>query len=600
MTQEVFGGLSRPPSGRWRRFVSMAVTVVLLWLRWRWLRIMRRVRRSDLPEHTARFHLGAARAVVRRAVRQQGLIIKSVQFLGSRADILREEYVETMSLVHDSVPPRPWEEMQPFIERELGGSVDELYAEFDREPVAAASLAQVYRARLHDGTDVAVKVQYPGIDRIVGWDIETIRWLASIWARIETVIDFRPLAQELERNAPDEIDFEHEGRAAEEIAALLASRDDVVVPRIYWERSSRRVLTMDYLDGIKITNVEELRALGIDTAAIAESLIDIYNVTILRHGMFHADPHPGNLFVLPPRDGEPARIGLVDFGLTKRLPDEFRQQVVVLTSAIIAQHRAEISTAMEDMGFRTRVRDDETYYELGEAFLGDVLRSGRAYADQQLFADVNLRLGRVLRANPLVEVPGRRGADRARDGPALRHRALARLRDGPHGRHPPLPRGGVRRPNRRRRSSLGPPRHSQRQVHLRTPCPAAHATRPRAPKGRVARGGGARGGVDAGRRAHRDGGDGRGDHAARRHVARHAGLAGDDDPLGARAPEAHAQVSALHDRARRPHRAACPDPATGVARGTPRPRRAATVVAAAARREPQRPRGRHRARGLQW
>ena len=118
---------------------------------------------------------------------------------------------------------------------------------------------------------MAVKVQYPGIDRIVGWDIETIRWLASIWARIETVIDFRPLAQELERNAPDEIDFEHEGRAAEEIAALLASRDDVVVPSIYWERSSRRVLTMDYLDGIKITNVEELRALGIDTAAIAAS-----------------------------------------------------------------------------------------------------------------------------------------------------------------------------------------------------------------------------------------------------------------------------------------------------------------------------------------
>ena len=110
--------------------------------------------------------------------------------------------------------------------------------------------------------------------------------------------------------------------------------------------------------------------------------------------------------MLPPHDDEPARIGLVDFGLTKRLPDEFRQQVVVLTSAIIAQHRAEISTAMEDMGFRTRVRDDETYYELGEAFLGDVLRSGRAYADQQLFADVNLRLGRVLRANPLVEVPG--------------------------------------------------------------------------------------------------------------------------------------------------------------------------------------------------
>ena len=400
------GAHPRAPSGRWRRFAAMAATVVLLWLRWRWLRLLRRLRRSELPERTERFHLSAARAIVRRAIRQQGLIIKSVQFLGSRADILREEYVETLSLVHDAVPPRPWEEMRPLIERELGGSVDDLYAEFDREAVAAASLAQVYRARLHDGTDVAVKVQYPGIDRIVGWDIETIRWLAAIWARLETAIDFRPIAAEMERNAPDEIDFEHEGRAAEEIAALLESRDDVVVPRIHWQRSSRRVLTMDYLDGIKITNVEALREAGVDTASVADALIDIYNVMILRRGMFHADPHPGNLFVLPPRDGEPARIGLVDFGLTKRLPDEFRQQVVVLTSAIIAQHRAEVSSVMEDMGFRTRVRDDETYYELGEAFLGNVVRSGQPYADQQMFAEVNVRLGRVLRANPLVEVPG--------------------------------------------------------------------------------------------------------------------------------------------------------------------------------------------------
>ena len=296
--------------------------------------------------------------------------------------------------------------MRPVIEAELGGDIDELFAEFDTEAVAAASLAQVYRARLHDGTDVAVKVQYPGIGRIVGWDLETIRWLAAIWARIETAIDFRPLTAEMERNAPDEIDFEHEGRAAEEIAAILGDRDDVVVPAIYWERSSRRVLTMDYLDGIKITNVDELREAGVDTAEIADRLIDVYNVMILRHGMFHADPHPGNLFVLPPADGAPARIGLVDFGLTKRLPDAFREQVVVLTSAIIAQHRADITNAMEEMGFRTRERDDDTYYEIGDAFLGAVLRSGRPYSDQQMFAEVNMRLGRVLRANPLVDVPG--------------------------------------------------------------------------------------------------------------------------------------------------------------------------------------------------
>jgi len=397
----------RPPRGRWRRFLPLAGTVFVLWVRWRWLRLRRRIARSELPEATHRFHLSAARAMVRRAVRQQGLIMKTCQFLGSRADILMEEYVETLSLLHDAVPPRPWSQMRRVIERELGGRVEELFAAFDTTPVAAASLAQVYRARLHDGTGVAVKVQYPGIEQIVRSDLRAIRLLANIWSRLETAIDFRAVAAEMERNAPEEVDFVHEGHAAEEIAALLGARADVVVPRIYWERSARRVLTMDYLDGIKITDVDALQRAGIDGAQVAQTLIDLYNVMVLRHGMFHADPHPGNLLVLPPlHAGGPARIGLVDFGLTKRLPEAFRQQVVVLTSAIIAQHRAEIAATMEGMGFRTRDRDEETYHALGEAFLGDVLRSGRAYADQALFAEVNVRLGRVLRANPLVQVPG--------------------------------------------------------------------------------------------------------------------------------------------------------------------------------------------------
>lgn len=384
----------------------MATTVVWIWLRWRWLRLRRQLLRSELSEETVRFHRSAAIAIVRRAVKQQGLIIKAAQFLGSRADIMREEYVEILSLLHDAVPPRPWTEIRPLIERELGGPVEKIFAEFDTDPVAAASLAQVYRARLHDGSDVAVKVQYPGIEHIVRWDLETIHWLAEIWSRIEKVLDFRPVVAEMERNAPEEIDFIHEGKAAEEISILLQDRHDVVVPQIYWAQSSNRILTMDYLDGIKITDLPALQAANINTTQVADSLIDIYNVMILRYGIFHADPHPGNLFVLPSLDKSGPRIGLVDFGLTKRLKDEFRGQVVVLTSAIIAQHRTEVSQAMEDMGFRTRVHDEETYYEIGEAFLGEVLRSGQSYADQELFAEVNVRLNRVLRTNPLVEVPG--------------------------------------------------------------------------------------------------------------------------------------------------------------------------------------------------
>jgi predicted unusual protein kinase regulating ubiquinone biosynthesis (AarF/ABC1/UbiB family) len=396
----------RPPHGRLRRLVPLTATVVRLWLQWRWLRIKRRIFGVEAMEGaTHRFHQRAAEAVVRRAIKQQGLVIKTCQFLGSRADILMDEYVRTLSLVHDQVPPRPWAEMRPVIEEELAGSVDDLYAEFNPRPIAAASLAQVYRARLHDGTSVAVKVQYPGIEQIVHWDLWTIDLLTRIWAKLETIIDFRPVAQEMKRNAPDEVNFIHEGRAAETLAGLLDDRDDVIVPGIHWHLTTRRVLTMDYIDGIKVNNVPALEAAGVDTPQVAATLIDLFNTMILERGMFHADPHPGNVFVVPDPQGGPARIGLVDFGLTKRLTEEFRQQLIVLTSAIIQQQPELVTDSMTEMGFRTRRDDQETYTALGEAFLGDVLRSGKPYADQAMMADINARLGRVLRSNPLIDVP---------------------------------------------------------------------------------------------------------------------------------------------------------------------------------------------------
>lgn len=399
---------ARPPYGRLRRLVPLAATVAGIWLRWRWLRLQRRLRGVEaMTEATHRFHQRAAEAVVRRAIKQQGLIVKTCQFLGSRADVLMDEYVATLSLVHDQVPPRPWSEIEPVLEQELGGSVDAVYAEFDRRPIAAASLAQVYRARLHDGAAVAVKVQYPGIDRIVEWDLQAITLLANIWARIEDVIDFRPIVAEMRRTAPEEIDFVHEATAAEGLREMLSDRDDVIVPRMYGALSTGKVITMDFIEGIKITDVAALRAAGVDTAAVADTLIHLFNEMILRRGMFHADPHPGNVFVVPAETaGDPARIALVDFGLTKRIPEEFRQQMIVLTSAIVAQQPEAISSTMGEMGFRTREENVETYTALGEAFLGDVLRSGKAYADQAMVAEVNQRLGRVLRANPLVDVPG--------------------------------------------------------------------------------------------------------------------------------------------------------------------------------------------------
>ncbi|MBG93547.1 MAG: hypothetical protein CL792_06160 [Chloroflexi bacterium] len=396
------------PMTKLGRMFPLALTVIWIWIGWRWLRLKRNFFGDKrMEKSTHEFHKRSALSVVRQAIRQQGLIIKTCQFLGSRADVLMDEYITVLSLVHDQVPPRSWEEMHPIIESELGGKIEDLFLEFDKNAIAAASLAQVYKAKIHDGTTVAVKVQYPNIESVVKHDLQNLRILVNIWAKFETVIDFRPIIDEMERNAPEEVDFVHEGKAAEALSDLLNDRNDVVIPKIHWDLSTRRVLTMDYLDGIKISNVEAQRNAGVATPLVAETLIDLFNTMILRKSMFHADPHPGNLFVIPnPKNDGTAKIGLVDFGLTKKIPEEFREQLIVLTSAIMSEQAEAITGTMEEMGFRTRDRTQETYTALGEAFLGDVLRSGKPYADQEMIAEINQQLGRVLRANPLIDVPG--------------------------------------------------------------------------------------------------------------------------------------------------------------------------------------------------
>ncbi|MFL2635240.1 MAG: ABC1 kinase family protein [Dehalococcoidia bacterium] len=392
---------------RFLRWAPVAFVAIRIWVNWRMLRLKRRLFPKN-EQLTKKFHSKTAQQLVKLAVSQQGLILKAAQFFGSRADIMREEYVFALSLLQDKVPPRSWHTMKPLIEKELNGEIETIFKEFDTIPVASASLAQVYKAKTLDDELIAVKVQYPGIDKIVYWDIEIIDFLAKLWSKVETIVDFRPIVADLKENAPDEIDYFHEGQAAEKIKELLNKEGIkyVEIPSIYWQLSTKKVLTMSYLQGIKITNINELNELGIDSEIIADQLIDLYNIMILKLGAFHADPHPGNLFVIPPNNNEEVKIGLVDFGLSKFLKNEFRQQIIVLTSAIVNEQPELISSTMETMGFETKNKDPETYEALGDAFLGEVIKSGQAYADQKMLADINVRLSRVLSSNPLIKVPG--------------------------------------------------------------------------------------------------------------------------------------------------------------------------------------------------
>jgi predicted unusual protein kinase regulating ubiquinone biosynthesis (AarF/ABC1/UbiB family) len=389
------------PPGRAERFLVVARMVAQVYAGYKAIQLLGRGAGWERVDGMlTRHHRRSAELAYRTAIRLEGLLIKACQFLGTRADILPDEYVSVLSQLQDRVPPRPFEEIAAVVEQQLRRRLPDVFVRFDPRPLAAASLAQVHRAVLRDGREVAVKVQYPEIPELVAIDLANVTFFVKLLARIERNFDLRLIVREMRKYVTLELDFEHEARNAERIRVNLAHRGDVLVPEVLPGYSTKKVLVMQYLPGIKITDVEGLAAAGIDKQQVAHLLSDVFCHQILVDGFFHADPHPGNILVQPG-----PRLVLLDFGLAKDFPPGFQAGVARLASAIITQDRANIVDAFRALGFRTRHADGGSLVALGDAFLGQVVRSGKAYADQELIDTFNKDLAEALRANPLVEAP---------------------------------------------------------------------------------------------------------------------------------------------------------------------------------------------------
>ncbi|MCA9524203.1 MAG: AarF/ABC1/UbiB kinase family protein, partial [Myxococcales bacterium] len=288
------------------------------------LRFVARLRGRDYMQRALRQrNIDNARRVEVAILRLQGLFIKVGQLFSIMTNFLPEEFRQQLEGLQDAVPPVAYDHIRLRFAEEFGKTPDELFAAFDRRAIASASMSQVHRATLPSGEEVAVKVQYPDVERLVRSDLKTFRRILRITNLFFPYQGAEAMFDEISQMLRAELDFAEEARQLEAIRDNFDGCTYAHFPRVFHELSTKRILTTEFLSGIKVTNVAELEAQGIDRAGIARMLIDMYCRQIFVDGLYHADPHPGNIFVLPG-----PKLALVDFGAVATVSLAMRHGIV--------------------------------------------------------------------------------------------------------------------------------------------------------------------------------------------------------------------------------------------------------------------------------
>jgi ubiquinone biosynthesis protein len=264
--------------------------------------------------------------------------VKLGQMLSTRPDLIPLEFIEELSKLQDHVPPFPFSEVEALVLSELGGPIEEFFAHIAPEPAAAASIGQVHRARLKDGEEAAVKFRRPAIRSLIEVDLEIMLHLATLAERhVEELALHRPvkIVEEFARVLEKEIDFGIEATNMERIAQEFLDDPTVYIPAVHRDLSTTRILTTEYIDGIKISNTQQLDAGGYDRRLICDRGADLVLRQVFQHGFFHADPHPGNIFVLPGNV-----ICLVDFGMVGVVDRQTREIFVELVDSVVRRNES--------------------------------------------------------------------------------------------------------------------------------------------------------------------------------------------------------------------------------------------------------------------
>ena len=358
----------RPPRLRIRSLRAYWTTCVVIGS-YLWLRLRARFHSQAWIEHKLRqTNLLNARRIERTICDLQGLFIKVGQLISIMTTFLPEEFRRELEGLQDAVPPRAYSDIEARIREELGKPPEQLFAHIEHRPIASASIGQVHIARLMDGSKVAVKVQYPDIEEVVRRDLNTLRRIFKIVAWFVPYQGLEELYREVRAIILQELDYRAEAANAEAIAANFEGRTDVAFPRVVKELSTARVLTTHFEAGVKITDKLGVKQLGLDRGQLARQVVEIYCQQIFSDGIYHADPHPGNLIVRPAQGDGPPTIVFLDFGAVAEIPANVRAGIVELIQGALARDTRRIVGAMKQMGFVARGANEQMFEQVIEYF----------------------------------------------------------------------------------------------------------------------------------------------------------------------------------------------------------------------------------------
>ncbi|MBP1931388.1 ABC1 kinase family protein [Ammoniphilus resinae] len=375
-----------------RRFFIIRLALSFIFDYWRIVFLKKRLEGDQLEEAVSRVSANAGKRMRNTAFRLEGIIVKVGQFLSTREDLLPKAFTEQLTDLQDTMPPVPFSKMKPYIEKQSNHRLDFIFGRFEENPVASASLAQVHKAILKDGSVVAVKVIRPNIEKIAKADLDSLGLMAKItklFPSLRRKMNFVQLHQEFSETILRELDCRQELIHLQRFAAMFANDLRIKIPYAYVEYTTERILVMEFIEGTRVTELPKLHSLEVDATAIAKTLLEAYFLQLFVYGFIHVDPHPGNLLILSNH-----QICFLDFGMVDELDSEEVTLFRRLFQSILLGDLNVIMSTLKQLGFVTQQANQEAVRSVIRHMLD-------RFSDVDHPSDATIGLASLLRNNDL-------------------------------------------------------------------------------------------------------------------------------------------------------------------------------------------------------